>query len=103
MSALFAKLAFVHDEDGVGALDGAEAVSDEDAGAAGDHAFPRASADAHSSVSVSTELVASSRMRMPGSVGEGAGEADELLLAGGEGGSSLDDGLLEFEPEGVCG
>ena len=39
--AVLAQLAFVHDEDGVGALDGAEAVRDEHAGAAGDHALKR--------------------------------------------------------------
>ena len=65
VGALLAELAFVHDEDGVCGLDGGEAVGDEDAGAAGDHAGE--GGRTRSSVSVSTELVASSRMRMPGS------------------------------------
>ena len=38
VGAALAKLALVHDEDGVGGLDGGEAVGDEDGGASGDHA-----------------------------------------------------------------
>ncbi len=36
-----------------------------------------------------------------GRMGEGAGEADELLLAGGEGGAAFADGLLELLGEGA--
>ena len=36
-----------------------------------------------------------------GRVGEGAGEADELLLAGGEGGAALADGLVEAGGQGA--
>ena len=42
-----------------------------------------------SSVSVSTELVASSRIRIPGSVRQGARKADQLLLPGGERSAAL--------------
>ncbi len=41
MGALLAELSAVHDEDGVGALDGGKAMGDEDRGAARDHAVER--------------------------------------------------------------
>ena len=80
VGALFAELAFVHDEDGVGALDRREAVGDEDGGAARDHAVER-EADAEFGVGVDGAggLV---KDEDAGVVGQGACEADELLLAG---------------------
>src|SRR5580704_13681516 len=99
MVAPLAELTFVHDQDGVGGLDGAEAVGDEDARAAGDHAG-ESEADAMFGVGVDRTrgLVEDEEF---GRVGEGAGEADELLLAGGEGGATLADGLLEALGEGA--
>ena len=38
VGALFAEASLVHDEDGIGALDGGEAMGDDDTGSAGDHA-----------------------------------------------------------------
>src|SRR5258708_22262682 len=82
MGAALAKVSFVHDEDGVRALDRREAVRDEDGGSAGDHARER---EAHAKFGVGIDrgggLVENEDS---GIVGEGAGEADELLLAGGE-------------------
>jgi hypothetical protein len=49
--AVLTELAFVHDEDGVGALHGGEAVCDDDRGAAGYHAVERG-ADADLGVGV---------------------------------------------------
>ena len=100
VGAAFAELALVHDEDGVGALDGGEAVGDEDGGAAGDHAG-EGEADAEFGVGVDGGggLVEDEDA---GVVGEGAGEADELLLTGGEGGAALADGLVEAAAAG-CG
>ena len=99
VGAALAELALVHDEDGVGGLDGGEAVGDEDAGAAGDHAR-EGEADAVFGVGVDGAggLVEDED---GGRVGEGAGEADELLLAGGEGGAALADGLVEAGGEGA--
>ena len=99
MGAALAELALVHDEDGVGGLNGAEAVGDEDAGAAGDHAG-EGEADAVFGVGVDGAggLVEDED---GGRVGEGAGEADELLLAGGEGGAAFADGLVEAGREGA--
>ncbi len=93
MGALLAELSAVHDEDGVGALDGGEAVGDEDRGAAGDHAI-EGEADAEFGVGVDGRggFVEDED---GGLVGEGAGEGDELFLAGGEGGAALGDGLGE--------
>ena len=93
MGALFAKLAFMHDEDGVGALNGGEAVRDEDGGAARDHARER-EADAEFGVGIDGAggLVEDEDA---GAMGEGAGEADELLLTGGERGAAFADWLVE--------
>ena len=76
-----------------------EAVGDEDAGAAGDHAR-EGEADALLGVGVDRAggLVEDEDA---GGVGERAGEADELLLAGGEGGAALPDRLLEAVREGA--
>ena len=64
VGALLAELAFVHDEDGVGALDGGEAVGDEDE--VRPSTMRSRAPRMRSSVSVSTLEVASSRMRMRG-------------------------------------
>ncbi len=99
MSAAFAELALVHDEDGVGALDGGEAVGDEDGGSSGDHAG-EGEADAELGVGVDGAggFVEDEDAR---GVCEGAGEADELLLSGGEGSAALADGLVELKREGA--
>lgn len=82
MSAALAQLAFVHNENGVGALDGGETVRDEDGGAAGDHAGERET-DAEFGVGINGggSFVEDEDA---GIVGEGAGEANELLLTGRE-------------------
>ena len=100
MGASLAKLALVHDEDGVGALDGGEPVRDEDGGAAGDHAR-EGEADAELGVGVDGAggLVEDEDA---GVVGERAGEADELLLAGGERSAAFADGFGELQRAG-CG
>ena len=97
VGALLAELAAVHDEDGVGALNGGEAVRDEDGGAAGDHAV-EGEANAEFGVGVDGRggLVEDEDS---GLVGEGAGEGDELLLAGGEGGAAFGDRLGESRGE----
>ncbi len=87
----------MHDEDGVGALDGGEAVGDEDGGSPGDHPG-EGETDTELGVGVDGAggLVEDEDA---GCVGEGAGEGDELFLAGGEGGSALLDGLSELAGE----
>ena len=99
VGAALAQGAFVHDEDGVGGLDRAEAVGDQDAGAACDHAR-EGEADAVFGLGVDRAgglVEDEDRWR----VGEGAGEGDELLLAGGEGGSAFEDRLLELVGQGA--
>ena len=83
VGAALAELAFVHDEDGIRRLDRAEAVGDEDGGASGNHAG-EGEADAMFGVGIDGAggLV---EYEDAGAMGEGAREADELLLAGGEG------------------
>src|SRR6185437_12181841 len=92
VAAHFAKLAAVHDEDGVGALNGGEAVSDNDRGSACDHAF-EGGADAEFGVGIDggSGLIEDEDARV---VGEGAGEVDELLLSGGEGIAALAERLV---------
>ena len=89
----------MHDEDEIGALDGGEPVGDEDRGAAGDHAF-EGGADAELGVRIDGAggLVEDEDA---GAVGEGAGEADELLLAGGKAGTAFEDGFGEAAGEGA--
>jgi hypothetical protein len=87
VGALLAERALVHDEDGVGGLNGAEAVGYEDAGAAGDHAG-QSEADAVLGVGVD-RAGGFVEDENAGGVGERAGEGDELLLAGAEAGSAL--------------
>ena len=93
VGAHLAELALVHDEDGVGALDGGEAVGDEDAGAALDHALEGA---ANAQLGVGVDAGGGFvEDEDAGVVGEGAGEVDELLLAGGERVAAFLDGLVE--------
>ena len=99
VGAALAKLAFVHDEDGVGALDGGEPVRDEDGGAAGDHAREReANAEFGVGVDGGGGFVEDEDA---GVVGQRAGEADELFLAGGESGAALADRLCELQRQGA--
>ena len=99
MGALLAELAFVHDEDGVCGLDGAEAVGDEDTGAASDHAGEGlANAELGVGIDGAGGFIEDEDA---GVVGEGAGEADELLLAGGEASAALAHGLIEGLREGA--
>ena len=99
MGAALAKLSLVHDENGVGALDGGEPVGDQDGGAAGDHAR-EGEADAQFGVGVDRGggFVEDEDA---GIVGEGAGEADELLLAGGERCAALAHGFGELLRQGA--
>ena len=100
MRAVLAELAFVHDEDGVRALHGGEAVRDDDRGAAGNHAVERgADADLGLGVDGGSGFVEDEDAR---SMGEGAGEVDELLLAGGEAGAALAQRFVEAVRAG-CG
>src|ERR1019366_8572751 len=70
-------------------------MRDQDAGASRDHAC-ESKADTVFGVGVNRTggLVEDEDC---GCVGKGAGEADELLLAGGEGGAALTDGFVEAE------
>ena len=93
VGALLAELAFVHDEDGVGALDGAEAVGDQDAGAAGDHA---GEGEAHAVFGVGVDGAGGFvEDEDAGVVREGAGEGDELLLTGRQAGPAFPDGFVK--------
>src|ERR1700739_3704457 len=93
MRAVLAELAFVHDENGVGALHGGEAVRDDDGGSAGDHAVERgANADLGVGVDRGGGLVEDEDARP---MGEGAGEVDKLLLPGGETGAALAQWFIE--------
>src|SRR5438309_10119736 len=87
MRALLAQLPLVHDENGVGALDGREAMGDQDGGAAGDHARER-EADAKFGFGVDGggSFV---QDEDAGIVRQRACKTDELLLAGGEGCAAL--------------
>ena len=99
MRALLTELAFVHDEDGVGLLHGAESVRDKDAGAARDHSLKR-KADSEFGVGIDRagRFVED---KDAGAMRKGSGEADELLLTGGEGASALEDGFGKGAGEGV--
>src|SRR6185312_11250957 len=92
VAAHFAKLAAMHDEDSVGALNRREAVGDDDGGAAGDHALE---SGAHTEFGIGIDggsgFIGDEDARV---VGEGAGEVDELLLAGGEGIAALAERLV---------
>ena len=91
MGALLAKFALVHDKNRVGFLNRAQAVRDEHAGAACDHSLKRkANAEFGVSVDRTGRFVEDEDA---GAMGKGSGEADELLLASGEGASALEDGF----------
>ena len=76
-----AQLAFVHDEDAVGALDGGQPMRDHDGRAAFHQARQRlANAQLGFGVDARGGFVQDQEARI---VGQRAGETDELLLAGG--------------------
>lgn len=93
VGALLAELALVHDENGVGALDGGEAVGDQDTRPALHHSL-QGGADAEFGFGVDA-AGGFVEDQNAGIVGQGAGEVDELLLARGEGTAALADGLVE--------
>ena len=82
MRAHLAQLGLVHDQNRLGALHGREAVGDQNAGPAFDHAV-ECSADAQFRVGVHAGrgLVEDEDARVKG---QGAGKVDQLLLAGGK-------------------
>ncbi len=92
--AHLAQLALVHDQDGIGALHGGEAVGDQHAGAAFDHAL-QCAANAQLGVGIDAGggLVEDEDARI---VGQRAGKVDELLLAGGERVAALLHRLVEL-------
>ena len=94
MCAAFAQAALVHDENRVGPLDGGEAMGDQDRGSTGDHAG-ESEADALFGLGVD-RACGFVEDEDAGVVGQGAGEADELLLAGRQGSSAFDDGFLKL-------
>ena len=80
MSAHFADLAFVHDDDLVGTLDGREAVGNDQRGASFDHAAERvAHFEFGFGIDARSGFVEDQNLRL---VRQGAGERDELLLSG---------------------
>ena len=82
MGALFAEAAFVEDEDAVGVLNGAEAMRDDERGAAAEKAVERlADQEFGFGVHAGRGFVEDEEARI---VGEGAGEIDELALADAE-------------------
>src|ERR1700721_106866 len=95
MRSVFAKLAFVHDEDGVRLLNGGEAMGDKDRGGASDHAGQR-KPNAKFSVGIDRRgsLIENEDA---GVVRKGAGEADELFLTSGERSPALANRLGELE------
>ena len=95
VGSTFAKLALVHDEDGVRALNGGEPVRNKDRGPASDHPG-ESDPDANLGIGIdgAGRLVEDEdAWRM----GESAREADELLLAGGESGAALTDRFFELK------
>src|SRR6201992_3289763 len=91
--SLLAELPFVHDEYRVRALYGGEAMGEEDACAAADHAFQRrTNADLSLSVDGTCGFVENEDA---GPVRQSTSEADELLLTSGKGRTALEYRLLE--------
>src|SRR4029077_7434572 len=89
MRALFAQASFVKDEDAVGVLNGAEAVRDNQGGAAGEQAIERfANQQLRLGVHAGGRFVEDEEARI---VGQRAGKIDELALADGKGGAALVD------------
>src|SRR5258708_1190007 len=94
----FADLAFVHDDDFVGALHRRKPVRDDQRRAPFDHTAQRvAYAEFGFGIYARCGFVQNQNLRI---VRQGAGEGDELLLAGGERRSALADLLVE--PAGQC-
>ena len=90
---------FVHHDDLVGALHGREAVGDDQRGASFDHAAERvAHAEFGFRVHAGGGFVEDQDLRL---VGQGAGERDELLLAGGERRAALADFFVEALGQGA--
>ena len=93
MRAHFAELAFVHDDDLVGALHGREPVGDDQRGASLDHAAERiAHAEFGFGIHARSSFIENQNLRF---VGQGARERDELFLAGGKRGASLANFFVE--------
>ena len=93
MGALFAEAAFVEDQDAVGVLNGAEAMSDDQRGAAGEKAIERvADEQLGFGVDAGSGFVEDQEARI---VREGASEIDELALADGERGAAFVDGGVD--------
>src|SRR6185437_11806190 len=93
VGSLLAELALMHYEDRVSALYGGEAVRDEDAGAAGDHAFKSGT---HANLCFGVDRTGGLiEDEDTGFVRQRTSEADELLLTGGEGRATLEYGFAE--------
>ena len=93
MGADFAKLPFVEGEDAVGVLDGGQSMCDGDGGASAEQAFLGvANEEFGVGFDAGGGFVEDQDF---GFVDQGAGEADELFLAGGEVGAAFEDGFLE--------
>src|SRR5260221_12078958 len=93
MVAGLAELAFVHHQNPVGALDRGQAVRDHDRRASLHHVGQRlAHAQLGLRIHAGSGFVQDQEARV---VRQRAGEADELLLAGGKRAAALADGLLE--------
>ena len=89
----FAQLAFVHHQNAVGALDRRQPVRDDDRRAPFHHAGQRvAHAKLGLGIDARSGFVQNQEARI---VRQRAGEADELLLPGGQRAAALADGLLE--------
>ncbi len=97
--ALFAQAALVEYEDAVGVLNGAEAVGDDDRGAAGEQAIERfANHHLGASVHAGGGFVEDEEL---GIVRQGAREADQLALADGKRGTALVDDGVETLGQGI--
>src|ERR1041385_6750954 len=96
--AAFAEFAFVHHQNAVGALDRGEAVRNHDRGAAFDHAVERvADAELGFGIDARSSFVEDQVAR---TVGQRAGEADELFLAGGKTAAARANGVVETVGQG---
>ncbi len=99
MGAHFADLAFVHDDDFVGALHRREPVGDDQGCSSLDHAVERvAHAEFGFGIDAGSGFVENQDLRF---VGQGAGERDELLLPGGKRGAAFADFFVESLGQGA--
>ena len=99
MRADLAQLAFVHDDDAVGALDGGEAMRDDDGRAALHQLLQRfANPQFGFGVDAGSGFVQNQEARV---VRQRAGEVDELLLAGGISGAAFAHRLRETFRKGL--